>query len=204
MPQTYELVLTGFGFPRKLSRRKANFRFVADVRYVNGRGEHDTEHSVLPDLDRYWECDPERKGTPEYVRGPESGKTATFDMSRIDAWDRLILLVRGDGIHSVQIKVLDVNRSDGWDRLRRAAGDVASTLIGRARAIVPEKAWAVSDSFGAVATDLESTLIARLAGGDRPLFRGSCALSGPGDYEISGKGTDGQYRIQCRLAAPAD
>ena len=55
MPRTYELVLTGFHFPRKLPRRKANFRFVADVRYVNGRGEYDTEHAVLPDLDRYWE-----------------------------------------------------------------------------------------------------------------------------------------------------
>ena len=171
---------------------------------MNGRGEHDTEHSVLPDLDRYWECDPERKGRPEYVRGPEEGKTATFDMSRIDDWDRLILLVRGDGVHSVQIKVLDVNRSDGWDRLRRVVGEVASTLIGRARAIVPEKAWPVSDSFGAVATDLESTLIPRLAGGDRPLFRGSCALAGPGDYEVSGKGTDGRYRIKCRLSRTAD
>jgi len=199
MPQTYQLVLTGFHFPRKLPRRKANFRFVADVRYVNGRGEHDTEHSVLPDLDRYWECDPERKKTPEYVRGPEKGKTASFDMSRIDEWDRLVLLVRGDGIHSVQFKVLDVNRADGWDRLRRALGDVVSTLIGRARTIVPDKAWAVSDSFGTAATDLESTLVARLAGGDAPLFRGSTALSAPGNYEVSGKGREGAYSILCRL-----
>ena len=123
MPQTYELALTGFEFPRKLPRRKANFRFVADVRYVNGRGEHDTEHAVLPDLDRYWECDPERTGRPEYVRAEDRGKKGSFDMSRIDAWDRLVLLVRGDGIHSVQFKVLDVNRSDGWDRLRRALGE---------------------------------------------------------------------------------
>ena len=167
MPQTYELVLTGFDFPRKLPRRKANFRFVADVRYVNGRGEHDTEHAVLPDLDRYWECDPERKGEPEYVRAEEGGKgkAASLDMARIDAWDRLVLLVRGDGVHSVQFKVLDVNRSDGWDRLRRAVGDVVTTLVGRARAAVPDKAWIVSDSFGTAATDLESSLVTRLAGG---------------------------------------
>jgi len=204
MPQTYELVLTGFDFPRKLSRRKANFRFVADVRYVNGRGEHDTEHAVLPDLDRYWECDPERKGSPEYVRGPEKGRTASFDMSRIDAWDRLVLLVRGDGVHSVQFKVLDVNRTDGWDRLRRALGDVVSTIIGRARAVVPDKAWVVSDSLGTAATDLESTLVTRLAGGDKPLFRGSTALAAAGDYEVEGQGEQGPYAIHCRLTLSED
>ena len=204
MPQTYELVLTGFEFPRKLPRRKANFRFVADVRYVNGRGEHDTEHAVLPDLDRYWECDPERKGSPEYVRAEDKGKKGSLDMSRIDGWDRLVLLVRGDGIHSVQFKVLDVNRSDGWDRLRRALGDVVATLIGRARAAVPDKAWILSDSFGTAATDLESSLVTRLAGGDRPLFRGSAALSGPGEYEVSGHGTEGPYTIRCRLDVTAD
>jgi len=204
MPQTYELVLTGFEFPRKLPRRKANFRFVADVRYVNGRGEHDTEHAVLPDLDRYWECDPEKEGEPGFVRAPDRGKVASFDMDRIDAWDSLILLVRGDGIHSLQFKVIDVNRSDGWDRLRRALGDVVATLIGRARAAVPDKAWVVSDSLGAAATDLESTLVTRLAGGDRPLFRGSCPLAGAGDYEVSGEGMEGAYTIRCRLAVRSD
>ena len=66
----------------------------------------------------------------------------------------------------------------------RAAGDVASTLIGRARTIVPEKAWPVSDSLGAVATDLESTLIARLAGG---VGGGSCT---PGSYNNEGRPQD--------------
>ncbi|MBT8461688.1 MAG: hypothetical protein KJO44_04125 [Gemmatimonadetes bacterium] len=203
MPQTYELVLTGFDFPRKLPRRKANFRFVADIRYLNGRGEHDTEHAVLPDLDRYWECDPEKEDLPDYVRAAGKGKVSSFDMARIDAWDRLVLLVRGDGVHSIQFKVLDVNRSDGWDRLRRALGDVVATLIGRARAAVPDKAWVVSDSLGTAATDLESTLLTRLAGGEKPLFRGSAALSGPGDYEVSGKGTQGSYSIRFRLAVTA-
>ncbi|MDP2471015.1 MAG: hypothetical protein Q8W46_09120 [Candidatus Palauibacterales bacterium] len=204
MPQTFELVLTGFDFPRKLPRRKANFRFVADVRYVNGRGEHDTEHSVLPDLDRFWECDPERSSAPEFVRGPEKGKSASLDMSRVDDWDRLVLLVRGDSVHSVQFKVLDVNRSDGWDRMRRALGDVVAALIGRARASIPEKAWVASDSLGTAASDLESSLVARLAGGDQPLFRGSTALSAPGEYEVSGEGTEGRYSIRCRLDVRPD
>jgi hypothetical protein len=203
MPQTYELVLTGFDFPRKLPRRKANFRFVADVRYVNGRGEHDTEHAVLPDLDRYWECDPERKGAPEYVRAKDRDKKASFDMSVIDEWDRLVLLVRADGVHSVQFKVLDVNRSDGWDRLRRALGDVVSTVIGRGRASVPEKAWPLSDSLGTAAEDLESALIGRLAGGQAVLFRGSASLGQPGSYEVAGRGSHGTYAIRCELKVTA-
>ena len=204
MPQTYELVLTGFDFPRKLPRRKANFRFVADVRYVNGRGEHDTEHAVLPDLDRYWECDPERKGSPEYVRAKDREKKASFDMRRIDDWDRLVLLVRGDDVHSVQFKVLDVNRSDGWDRLRRALGDVVATVIGRARSSVPEKAWAVSDALGTAATDLESALVGRLAGGQDLLFRGSTALGEPGRYEVVGPGAHGSYAVHCELKVSTD
>jgi len=204
MPRTFALSLTGFEFPRRLSRRKANFRFVADVRYVNGRGEHDTEHSVLPDLDRWWECDPERAGNPDYVRGDEEGESARFDMTRIDDWDRLVLLVRGDSVHSVQFKVLDVNRSDGWDRLRRALGDIVSTLIGRARTLVPDPAWVISDSLGAAATDVESAILTRLAGGAEPLFRGSASLSGAGDYEIAGEGLDGRYAVSCRLDATDD
>jgi hypothetical protein len=204
MPRTYELTITGFEFPRKLSRRKSNFRFVADVRYVNGRGEHDTEHSVLPDLDRWWECDPERRNSPDYVRGPERGESAAFDMARIDEWDRLVLLVRGDGVHSVQFKVLDVNRSDGWDRLRRALGDVVSTLIGRARSIALQPEWVVSDALGTAATDLESALFTRLAGGTAPLFRASTALADPGEYEISGAGVEGRYSVFCRLEVTDD
>jgi hypothetical protein len=204
MPRTYELALTGFEFPRKLPRRKANFRLVADVRYVNGRGEHDTEHAVLPDLDRIWECDPEKKGEPDFVRGATAGGSAAFDMERIDAWDRLVLLVRGDGVHSVQVKVFDVNRADAWDRMRRALGDVVRTLIGRARSALPENAWVVSDSLGSASTDLESALITRLAGGDRILFRGSTPLGEPGDYVISGKGTAGKYVLGLELRASED
>lgn len=203
MPQTYELVLTGFDFPRELPRRKANFRFVADVRYVNGRGEHDTEHAVLPDLDRHWECDPERRESPEYVRAEDREMRASFDMSRIDDWDRLILLVRGDQIHSVQFKVLDVNRSDGWDRLRRALGDVVATVIGRGRSSVPEKAWPLSDALGTAADDLESALVARLAGGQDLLFRGSTWLGEPGAYEVAGRGLHGMYAVRCELTVTA-
>ncbi len=199
MPQTYELVLTSFRFPRKLPPRRANFRFVADVRYVNGRGEHATEHSVMPDLARHWECDPQRKSSPDFVRAPDSGASSSFDMERIDDWDRLILLVRGDGIHSIQLKVFDVNRPDAWDSLRRALGDVVRTVVGRTRAVLPEVAGLLSDSLGSAATDLESALITRLSAGDRLLFRGSSNLTDPGAYVIAGRGRGGAYAIDLDL-----
>lgn len=201
MPRTFQLSIAGLEFPRALSRRKSNFRIIADVRYVNGRGEHDTEHSVLPDLDRWWECDPERRDSPDYVRGAENGETVSFDMTRIDDWDRLVLLVRGDSVHSVQLKVFDVNRSDGWDRLRRALGEVVVALIGRGRTAVPERAWPLSDALGTAADDLESALVGRLAGAQDLLFRGSAALAEAGDYEVGGPGAFGRYAVRLELRA---
>ncbi len=114
---TYELSLAGFRFPNRLPGKHSNFRFVADVRYVSSRGEHDTQHAVMPDLERHWECDPDRTEESQYVRGADIGSFGTFDMSRIDAWDRLIMLAGADAIHSVQVKVFDIDRPNFLDRL---------------------------------------------------------------------------------------
>ncbi len=92
-----------------------------------------------------------------------------------------------------------MNRPDAWDRLRRALGDIVSTLVGKARAVLPEVAGLFSDSLGSAATDLESAVITRLAGGERMLFRGSARLTEPGAYEIDGTGESGRYAIGFRL-----
>ena len=195
----YELSITGFRFPKALPGKRANFRFVADVRYVSGRGDFDTAHAVLPDLDRYWECDENRRAHPFYVRGPDAGEFATFDMTAIDAWDRLVVLVRGDGIHSVQLKVFDVDRPDFFDRLGGAVGDVVGAVIGRGRDAVDAEAGVAAGALGAAAADIESALLARLAGAEHLLFRGSARLSEAGDYVISGLGVKGEYAIRCEL-----
>ena len=197
---TYELTLAGFRFPNALPGKRSNFRFVADVRYVNGRGEYDTVHAVLPDLDRWWECDPDRRGDPADVRGADAGKFGTFDMTRIDAWDRLVVLARGDGIHSVQLKVFDVDRPDFIDRVGGALGDVASALLGRGRAALPAATGPFADALGNAAADLESALLTRLAGAGRLLFRGSTPLGEPGVYVVSGLGEAGEYAIRLELA----
>lgn len=195
----YELSLAGFRFPAALSDKHCNFRFVADVRYVNGRGEFDTAHAVLPDLERWWECDPDRRDRPWYVRGPDDGEFGTFDMTAIDAWDRLVILVRGDGIHSVQFKVFDIDRPDFMDRIGGALGDVAGALIGRGRERIAADTGVVAGALGTASADVQSALLRRLAGGERLLFRGSAELQEPGDYVVSGPGEKGEYAIRCTL-----
>lgn len=198
-PITWEIDLTGFRFPNKLPPKRANFRIVVDLRYVTKRGDHTTEHAVLPGLDRWWECDPDRNDRLEFVRGPDHGRFGTLDMSVVDDWDRLILLVRGDAIHSIQFKVFDVNRPGTLDRLRKGFGEVLGTLVGRARTALPDVADLLSDSLGSASSDLESALITRLAGADRLLFRGSARIPEPGEYVVEGKGEDGPYRIDFTL-----
>lgn len=196
---SFELTLEGFRFPAALPGKRSNFRCVTDVRYVNGRGEYDTVHSVLPDLDRWWECDPGRRGRAGFVRGPDAGEFGTFDMTRIDDWDRLVVLARGDGIHSVQVKVFDVDRPDVMDRVGGALGDVASALLGRGRAVLPDAAGVFADALGNASADLESALLTRLAGAGRLLFRGSVGLSEPGPYVVSGLGEGGEYAVRLAL-----
>lgn len=196
---TYELSLAEFRFPNKLPGKHSNFRFVANVRYVSSRGEHDTQHAVMPDLERHWECDPNRKQDPQFVRGADAGSFGTFDMSRIDAWDRLVMLVRADAIHSVQLKVFDIDRPNFFDRLGGVLGDVIGTIFGRARSALPGTTGVFADALGTASADVESALLTRLAGGDRLLFRGSAQLDGPGDYLIAGSGDAGDYEIRLEL-----
>jgi len=196
---TYELTLTSFRFPRDLSAKHSNFRFVADVRYVSSRGEHDTLHAVMPDLERHWECDQGRSQDPLYVRGEDTGSFGTFDMSKIDAWDRLVMLVRADAIHSVQLKVFDIDRPNFFDRLGDAMGDVIRTILGRGRGGLDDSAGVFADALGNASADVESALLTRLAGGDRLLFRGSASLDGLGDYRIAGRGDAGEYGIGLEL-----
>lgn len=196
---TYEVSLTGFRFPNALPAKRCNFRMVADVRYVNGRGDFDTAHAVLPDLERWWECDPDRRAEPTYVRGADTGEFATFDMTTIDAWDRLIILVRGDGIHSVQFKVFDIDRPDFLDRVGGALGDVVGAVLGRGRSRIEHETGVFAGALGGASADVESAVLGRLAGAERLLFRGSAQLSEPGEYVVSGRGEKGEYTIRCEL-----
>ena len=217
----FELTLTQFIFPTGLPNDKANFRFVVDLRFTNDKGQFTTEHAVMPSLDTFWECDTRRRDRPNYVRnclGHTDSKDhdeacSQFNMvdkKVIDEWDRLILIVKGESIHSIQFKVIDVNRKDAWDTVKKFLGGIIEAVIGKIKGVLQGNLRSlVSGSLGGAADDLQSFLLKKLAGGDNVLFRGSAQLTAPEDGEeenrtitsgnCSGCGTGGDYCIKFEL-----
>ena len=207
----FQIDLAGFQFPAELPNDKANFRFVVDLRFTDENGRFTTQHAVMPSLDTFWECDTRRSDRPNYVRGNdaegEGDSPGRFDMQAIDDWDRLVLLVKGQSVHSLQCKVFDVNRRDAWDKVKDFLKGVVEAVLGRVKGFVsPDAPVLVSESLGAAADDLQSFLLKKLAGGDDVLFRGSTAVreptdggSGPALQHVEGRGTRGAYRISFHL-----
>ena len=125
----YELRLTGFSFPAVLPNDKANFRIVAEVRYVTPEGGFASDHAVLPGLDTFWECATDKAAEPNYVRADGA---ASFDMTKVDAWDALMLMFRATSVHSVKLTVFDVNLRTRGTR-SRTTSDPCSTRSCRKR-----------------------------------------------------------------------
>ena len=200
----FQLDLTGFEFPRKLPKDSANFRFIVDLRYIDEEGEFVTEHAVMPSLDTFWECAPDKPEAPNYVRADDDGietKLAKFDMKKIDEWDRLILHVQGKSLHSIQFKVIDVDRKDAWDTVKNVLGKIAETVIGKASGFILKQGSSFHKATGAAADDVQSFLLKKLAGGDKVLFRGSTPLNdGALNTKITGSGTEGNYTISFNVA----
>ena len=181
----FEFTLTRFTFPKDLANNKANFRFVVDLRFTNDGGQFTTEHAVMPSLDTFWECDTRRRDRPNYVRNclghtdsnDHDEACSQFNMGDkkvIDEWDRLILIVKGKSIHSIQFKVIDVNRKDAWDTVKNFLGGIIEAVIGKIKGVLPKKLPSpVSGPLGGAADDLNSFLLKKLAGGNDVLFRGS-------------------------------
>jgi len=192
----FELTLQGFSFPDELPNNRANFRFVVDLRLIQG-GKFKTETVIMPGFDTWWECDLRKRRQPEYVR--QAGGPA-FNMKRIDDWERLVLLTKAEALHSLQVKVFDVDRPGFWDNLGGAFSRVVQTALGRARDALPVADLA-TEGFGLVEEDLRSTVAKRLAGGDKLLFRGSKVLKKSGDFSIRGAGVDGEYVLAFNLTS---
>lgn len=238
----FTIKLDGFCFPSSLSNDKANFRFLVDLRFLAENGQFAVEHAVMPSLDTFWECDTRRSDRPNYVRrmvgGSPNGSRDTavsegecgdcgrqsrygmFDISesggRIDEWDRLVLAVKADRLHSIQFKVIDVDRNDAWDKIRGALAGIAGLLAKRLagsslertlsgteaaerREILPSgSADVIRASLGGAPDDVRSFMLKKLAGGDDVLFRGSRPFPRQdlGSLEIAGCGTEGCYKLQ--------
>ena len=203
----FELKLTQFLFPKELPNKKANFRFVVDLRFIDDKGRFTTEHAVMPSLDTFWECDREEKDKPNYVRGSEDVKLkiddtdyrcSQFKMDNnmdIDEWDRLIFLVKGNNVHSIQFKVIDVNREDAWDKVKPFLTGMVEAVIGKIKGVIPGNLpLSLPESLGGATDDVQSFLLKKLAGGNDVLFRGSTKLEAPEDgnpkeFKVEGHGT---------------
>ena len=209
----FELTLTQFTFPKDLPNNRANFRFVVDLRFIDDKDRFTTEHAVMPSLDTFWECDTGKNDAPNYVRKHDDNDDPLprFDFEgdekRIDEWDRLILLVKGKTVHSIQFKVFDVDRKDAWDTVKNFLGGMFEAFFGKIKGIIPGNLpLSLPESLGGAADDLQSFLLKKLAGGDKVLFRGShkftdagLADGDPKKLEIKGQGTGkktrGDYEI---------
>ena len=201
----YELRLTGFNFPSALPNDKANFRIVAEVRYVTGDGTFATDHVVMPGLDTFWECATDKSTEPNYVRADGA---ASIDMVKVDSWDALILMFKAKAPHSVKLTVFDVNRRDAWDMIKDHLGPVLDAVLSKASAALPAVGplTLVKSTLGDAAADVESYLLKKLAGsGDKVLFKGSAQLHAPAApaplvRTIAGQGSLGRYSIEVTLA----
>lgn len=192
---TFELTLEGFSFPHELPNNRANFRFVVDLRLIQG-AKFKTETVIMPGFDTWWECDLKKRSQPRYVRLSDR---AAFNMKKIDDWERLVLLARADTLHSLQVKVFDVDRPGFWDNLGNAFGRLVQTVLGQAGGALPVPELA-KEGFGTLEEDLRSTVAKRLAGGDKLLFRGSKVLKKSGDFSVRGAGIDGEYVVSFNLS----
>ena len=143
----FTLTLEGFRFSKRLANSKSNFRFIVGLRYFDQDGNFNTVHTIMPGLDSFWECDPGRRRKPNYVRGLVKDGYVNFDMKAVGEWDRLIFLVKGVRLHSIQFRVFDVNREDVGERLSGlikgvfamgagvATGNIPSTLAAPVRGL---------------------------------------------------------------------
>lgn len=201
---TFTVKLKNFDFPEDLDDKKANFRFIIDVRYVTVGGDFVVEHVVMPSLDTFWECDKGRSDKPNYVRDRD---TSCFDMDQIDAWDHLAIRLTCKKVDSMQVKVIDVDRVDVFDKLKEAMQGVLQVAIGTLRTRIASSnpigvdlPASTRQSLGSAADDVEALVLKKLAGGNDVLFRGS-AIPEHNTVTITGKGTKGTYTIAFEVVA---
>lgn len=201
----FELNLDDFEFPSTLGNEQANFRFVVDIRYLNEDDELSTSHSVMPSLDTFWECDKDKLTAPNYVR--DGGHS--FNMAKIDAWDRLVLVTKANSIHSVQFKIFDVDRKDFWDKVKEFVAPIIQSLFGfvakATTTAIPKPIAFLTGAFGTAIEDVESYALKKLANGeDRLLCKGTFDTlpSATGVHTIAPKtfvGSKGNYAIGLKL-----
>ena len=166
----FEIKLKGFSFPKSLKDKHANFRFLVDLRFIDGKGEPKVVHAVLPSLASFWECDTDeskklnfvRKKNPGFERRPSDDEyLPQFAMGRIADWDEMIFWVRGQSLKTIRFRVFDVNRENWWNKftnVMKAIPGAFKTALGPALGVVE---------------GVSSVLIEKMVSKDNLLFHGT-------------------------------
>ena len=203
MTYYYELKLKRFQFPEDLDNDNANFRFLIDLRFKDEK-QYTTKQAVMPGVDTYWECDTRKTEDRNYVRA--KNKCNKFNMCAIDEWDKLILIVKAERLHSIRFSVYDVNRKGAWEEIQKIGGKLLEVgvgiVAGKIKDSAPESSAVshISDSLGDAASDINSFLIQKVAGCDSVLFTGSyqfkdCDQGQSKNFPDEGEGKKGNYKI---------
>ena len=193
----FAITLEGFRFPKALGDNKSNFHFTVGLRFFDKDGNFNTVHTMLPGLDTYWECDPEKKGKANYVRGSVEDGYVNFDMKAVGKWDSLIFVAKRIRLHSIQFKVFDVNRKDVWDKISGLIKGLFAMGIGVATANIPS---AFAPPVQGLTDDLRLAVMNKITSDDDLLFRKSLSFdenkASSGEYKVSSSGTSGDYEIK--------
>jgi hypothetical protein len=210
----FELSLSAFSFPPQLDEARSTFRFITNIRYINKDGDFETVQAVSPGLDTYWECEKGNKNSPFFVRLDDL--SPRFDMNKIDSWERMIIVLRAKGIHSLQIKVIDIEKKGGLlDTIRDYANSLIQSFIGMVKTkvteAVPVPISFAKDTLGEAVSDVEALALSTLSGmkGKESLLfkqskRGAELPQQNGDFSISGNGHQGNYNINLHLEITPD
>ena len=171
----YTITLTGFSFPDQLKGNKANFRFLATLRFINSKGDPSTLSVILPNAVEYWECDPDHVKKSNFVREPKESHAdveekefeSRFNMEKVGTWNNLVFQVQAKRLEAIQFKVFNVNRKDGWEKLLPFLKVIPGVFAGP-----------LGPALG-IAKAATSTVLEQVSKDDSMLFQGHVLLSQP-------------------------
>ena len=177
----FELKLTQFLFPKDLPNKKANFRFVVELRFTKEKDRPASESTVMPSLNTFWECDTGAKDKSNYVR---KGDDSQFDMDAITGMGSAYFpRERRKVFQAIRFTVIDVNRKDAWDIVKpflKGVTGVVGGLVEKVSSLVLENIASSKNS---------DTLFQDETNLDLPKNENSK------NFTITGEGKKGAYQI---------